>query len=155
MNVANTAMLVHAGPNPDFVTEDLRAVMRGEIGFASTHPRYGSVVLSPRGGAAIELSVPGAAEFPRIDPRRTGQRHRKTFALSGSGSEDGWPFRRVASIDPEQGAIDGWTYPRDQIPEEHVFVPRGEAEGDGWQVGVLSQGSVQHAFATFARSWRR
>ena len=84
---------------------------------------------------ARELSVPGAAEFPRIDPRRTGQRHRKTFALSGSGSEDSWPFRRVASIDPEQGAIDGWTYPRDQIPEEHVFVPRGEAEGDGWLIG--------------------
>ena len=122
-------------PNPNFVTEDLRAVMRGEIRFPSTHPRYRSVVLSPGGGAAIELSVPGAAEFPRIDPRRTGQRHRKTFALSGSGSEDGWPFRRVASIDPEQGAIDGWTYPRDQIPEEHVFVPRGEAEGYGWLIG--------------------
>ena len=122
-------------PNPDFVTEDLRAVMRGEIRFPSKHPRYGSVVLSPGGGAAIELSVPGVAEFPRIDPRRTGQRHRKTFALSGSGSEDGWPFRRVASIDPEQGTIDGWTYPRDQIPEEHVFVPRGEAEGDGWLIG--------------------
>ena len=61
--------------------------------------------------------------------------HRKTFALSGSGSEDGWPFRRVAGIDPEQGAIDGWTYPRDQIPEEHVFVPCGEDEGDGWLIG--------------------
>ena len=115
--------------------EDLRAVMRGEIRFASKHPRYRSVVLSPGGGAAMEISLPGVAEYPRIDPRRTGQRHRKTFALSGSGSEDGWPFRRVASIDPEQGAIDGWTYPRDQIPEEHVFVPRGEAEGDGWLIG--------------------
>ena len=51
-------------PNPDFVTEDLRVVMRGEIRFPSTHPRYGSVVLSPRGGAAIELSVPGALRIP-------------------------------------------------------------------------------------------
>ena len=33
------------------------------------------------------------------------------------------------------GAIDGWSYPRHLIPEEHVFVPRGEEEGDGWLVG--------------------
>ena len=31
--------------------------------------------------------------------------------------------------------VDDWSYPRHLIPEEHVFVPRGEADGDGWLVG--------------------
>ena len=31
--------------------------------------------------------------------------------------------------------MDGWSYPRRAIPEEHVFVPRGAADGDGWLLG--------------------
>ena len=122
-------------PDPAFVTEDLRGVMRGEWRFPSVHPGYRRVVLKPDGAAGIDQAAPGAAEFPRIDPRRTGRRHRKVFALTGDGTGEGWPLRRIACLDPERGAIDGWSYPRHRIPEEHVFVPRSEAEGDGWLVG--------------------
>ena len=74
------------------------------------------------------------ADFPRIDPRRTGLRHRALFALTGA-QDGGWPLSQIDRIDPDQGVVDGWSYPRHLIPEEHVFVPRGEADGDGWLVG--------------------
>ena len=40
------------------------------------------------------------------------------FALTGS--ERDWPLRRISCLDPERGAVDGWSYPRHRIPEEHV-----------------------------------
>ena len=122
-------------PGPEFVTRDLRAVMRGEGRFSSAHPSYRQVVLGPDGAAGIEPPVPGAAEFPRIDSRRTGRRHGMVFALAGGGEGGRWPFSRVVRFAPGDGEVDGWTFPGHRIPEEHVFVPRGEAEGDGWLVG--------------------
>ena len=121
--------------NPSFVTEDLRAVMQGDWRFPSVQPGYRRITLRPGGAATIEDAAPGVADFPRIDPRRTGQRHRAVYALTGERGRDGWPFSRIARLDPEQGALDGWSYPHHLIPEEHVFVPRGEREGDGWLVG--------------------
>ena len=122
-------------PDPAFVTEDLRAVMRGEWRFSSAHPRYCRIVLRPNGTAEVDHTAPGVAEFPRIDERRTGIRHRMTFAVTGSGAEGDWPFSRVSRLELDTGTIDAWSYPRHQIAEEHVFVPRSEAEGDGWLVG--------------------
>ena len=122
-------------PDPGFVTGDLRAVMQGGLGFHAPQPRYRSAVLRPGGTAGIEDAAPGVAEFPRIDPRRTGRRHRALFALTGDGAEDGWPLRSVARIDPERGIVDLWGYPRHQIPEEHVFAARGGGEGEGWLIG--------------------
>ena len=121
--------------DPAFVTDDLRAVMQGDWGFPSAQPGYHRVVLRPGGAATIEPAAPGVAEFPRIDPRRTGQRHRAVFALTGDANEGGWPLGRIARLDPEEGAGDGWSYPRHLIPEEHVFVPRGADEGEGWLLG--------------------
>ena len=122
-------------PDARFVTEDMRAVMRGALGFPSAHPRYRTVALHRDGRATIGDGAPGVAEFPRIDSRFTGLRHRSVFALAGSGAGTGWPLRSVARIEPERGVSVSWAYPRHQIPEEHVFVARGSAEGDGWLLG--------------------
>ena len=116
--------------------------MRGELGFPSTHPGYRRAVLKPGGAAEIDDVEPGTAEFPRIDPRRTGRQHHTVFALTGS--EGDWPLRRVSCLDPERGAVDGWSYPRRRIPEEHVFVPRREAEGDGWLIGPFLDVRPRH-----------
>ena len=120
--------------DPMFAIHDLRAVMQGDWGFPSTHPRYHRMVLRPGGAATVEQVAPAVTDFPRIDPRRTGLRHRALFALTGT-EDGGWPLSRIDRIDPDQGPIEGWSYPRHLIPEEHVFVPRGDAEGDGWLVG--------------------
>ena len=122
-------------PDPEFVTNDFRAVMRGEWRFTSVPPSYRHVVLKPNGAAEIEQVEPGAAEFPRIDQRRTGVRHRVVFALTGGGAEGDWPLRRVARIEPGTGTLVAWSYPAHQIPEEHLLVPRGDTEGDGWLLG--------------------
>ena len=120
-------------PDPEFVTRDLRLAMRGETGFPSPHPAYRRIVLRADGRAALDHDEPGVAEFPRIDPRLTGRRHEMTFALAGDGKAGGWPFRRIVRLEPD--AADGWEWPPGQLPEEHVFVPRGAGEGEGWLLG--------------------
>ncbi len=122
-------------PDPGFVTNDLRAVMCGAREFGSTHPAYHHVVLRPGGRAEIERMAPGVAEFPVIDLRQTGSRHRAVFALAGDGAAGDWPLRRIVRFDPANGLLDGWSYPADHLPEEHVFVPRGDREGEGWLIG--------------------
>ena len=124
-------------PDPEFVLNEFRAVMRGEWRFSSTFPSYRQVVLRANGVAEIEQVEQDATEFPRIDQRRTGLRHRMIFALTGSGTEGDWPFQGVARLESDSGTVDSWSYPGHQIPEEHVFVPRGEAEGDGWLLGTF------------------
>ena len=131
--------------DPDFVVRDLRAPMHGAWSFRSAQPRYRRIVLPARGTARIEDAAPGTADFPRIDPRWVGRRHRRVFALHGpdAGRPDsdapsahgGWMLQAIASMHPDGGVIDRWAYPPQRIPEEHVFVPRGTAEGDGWLLG--------------------
>ena len=120
--------------DPMFAIRDLRAVMEGDWRFPSAHPHYHRMVLRPGGAATVEQVAPRVADFPRIDPRRTGLRHRALFALTGA-EVGGWPLSRIDRIDPDRGPVDGWSYPHHLIPEEHVFVPLGEAESDGWLVG--------------------
>ncbi len=120
--------------NPMFAVHDLRAVMAGDWRFPSAQPHYSRMVLRPGGAATVEPVSRAVADFPRIDQRRTGLRHRALFAPTGPG-DGGWPLSRIDRIDPDRGAVDGWSYPRHVIPEEHVFVPRGGTEGDGWLVG--------------------
>ena len=127
-------------PDPHFLTLDLRAPMRGAWRFPSTHPRYRRVTLGPGGDARIEDATPGTTDFPRVDPRRVGVRHGMVFALNGadpSGGDDtsNWALNAVARVHPDGGDADRWPCPPHQIPEEHVFVPRGAAEGDGWLLG--------------------
>ena len=122
-------------PNPEFVTNDSRAVMRGEWRFTSSTPSYRHVVLRPNGAAEIDQVESGAFEFPRIDRRRTSLRHSVVFGLSGGGAEGDWPLRRVARIEHGTGTLVAWSYPAHQIPEEHLLIPRGDAEGRGWLLG--------------------
>jgi hypothetical protein len=71
--------------------------MQGDWSFPSAHPRYSRMVLRPGGAATVEQADTAAADFPRIDPRRTGLRHRALFALTGSG-DGGWPLSRIDRI---------------------------------------------------------
>jgi carotenoid cleavage dioxygenase-like enzyme len=80
-------------------------------------------------GRAEVATLPGAGEFPRVDPRRVGLRHRYTYGTGAGG---------VARWDWERGLQEGFDHGR-AWSEEPVFVPRpgGSAEDDGWLVHTV------------------
>ena len=83
-----------------------------------------------RAGGAARRGFPTHRPAPHRAPAPRPLRAHRSI------EDGGWPLSRVDRIDPDiRCVVDGWSYPRHLIPEEHVFVPRGEADGDGWLVG--------------------
>jgi carotenoid cleavage dioxygenase len=87
----------------------------------------------------IELGS-DTVEFPRVDPRVVGRRHRVVFcpAALSAGHEDRFGFDAVLRLDRESGRRDSFVFGPEAVVEEQVFVPRpGSArEGDGWLIGA-------------------
>lgn len=124
--------------DPSLMFETLRYVMRGETR-AGSQGRHVAVTIPPRGEAKL-TAFNGAVEFPRVDPRHIGRRHRYAF-LVGGGREAGagLGLSSVLRRDLESGAVARYDYGSGMTAEEHVFVPRpGQAEeGDGWVIGTV------------------
>ncbi|MEK8032129.1 carotenoid oxygenase family protein [Ideonella sp. DXS29W] len=91
-------------------------------------------------------------EFPRVDPRVVGQRHRQVFypAALTPGHEKRFGHDSVLRLDRESGQRDAFTFGPEAVVEEHVFVPRpGSArEGEGWLVGAGYDLRWRSSFAT-------
>ncbi|QJR14545.1 carotenoid oxygenase family protein [Usitatibacter palustris] len=89
------------------------------------------------GKARLEMRT-GNCEFPAVDPRIVGRRHRQLF-MPGSVRNDGYSgFDYVMRLDPETGKEDRYVFEAGVSLEEHIVVPRPGSckEGDGWLVGV-------------------
>jgi carotenoid cleavage dioxygenase-like enzyme len=73
-----------------------------------------------------------AGEFPRIDDRRSGLRHR--FGAIAGRSYSGAGLDSLVWLDLMQGGRSRFTLPEGDGFSEPVFVPRREdaEEGDGW-----------------------
>jgi all-trans-8'-apo-beta-carotenal 15,15'-oxygenase len=98
---------------------------------ASTTPTARPTLFTLHADGRSELAThDGTGEFPRIDPRRVGLRHRFT-----SGVVDGG----VARWDWEKGGVDTFSYGAGTWSEEPVFAPRPGAtdESDGWLVATV------------------
>jgi carotenoid cleavage dioxygenase-like enzyme len=67
-------------------------------------------------------------EFPRLDERRLGARHRYGYAVN-----DGGVFR----YDADTGAVDQWAPAPGCVPSEAVFVAAGDAEDEGWLLSYV------------------
>ena len=67
-------------------------------------------------------------EFPRIDERFAGRPHRHGFFTT---------FDAICHRNEATGAETLFRLPDGDSASEPVFVPRGEAEGDGWLLAVL------------------
>lgn len=82
--------------------------------------------------------LPG--EFPRIDDRRAGLRHR--FGALAARSHTGAGFDSIAWLDLAAGRRTVFTLPAGDGFSEPVFVPRSDeaAEGDGWLLAVAWRG---------------
>ena len=100
------------------------------------------ISLYPDGRAQAD-AMDGAGEFPRIDPRRVGERHRYTYSVTGSG---------LARWDWRSGRSESFVYGGHYWAEEPVFVPRRAegSEADGWLVATaLNSQTAKTELAVF------
>ena len=108
----------------------------------------GHQVTDPFGGRLARWAIPldGASdtfhveplddvrgEFPRIDDRRAGLSHRYGWM---AGSSDGRVLDSIVQRDGITGQVQFWSALNGDAMSEPVFVPRGDAEGDGWLLVV-------------------
>jgi carotenoid cleavage dioxygenase len=126
---------VHAA-TPDALYGTDRALMRGQM---SQRPEYhiATARLDPARGQASQELLTMQAEFPRIDPRLTGRRHRHLLhATQSLPTHPG--FSAVARTAVETGRTDIYSYGADHLVEEHLFIPEpGTAPGGaGWVLGT-------------------
>ena len=126
------------------VTTSLRELMRGQIR-PSPGARLTQVRLNLRTGRAEQFSTDHVAEFPKIDSRRTAQRHRALFMVAHTApSSDGGPqalhgFDTVMRVDIDSGQTEQYRFGHRTLVEEHVFVPASASarEGEGWLIGTV------------------
>lgn len=99
--------------------------------------------LTSEGAMRREVLDDLAAEFPRIDERWAGRRHRYGFYSCHAtsrlrGDAESVLFDSLARFDFETGQRSLYTLPQGDVVSEPVFVPRTEdaREGDGWLLAV-------------------
>jgi carotenoid cleavage dioxygenase len=133
--------------NADSVFTTNREVMRGRR-VKSTSPHLTVATLNLGTGRATQTALAQDAEFPRIDPRRVGLRHRHVVHATQSRLE--LPgFGAVARTDVETGRSQRFGYGPQAVVEEHVFVPDGARPG--WVLGtVLDFGRQKTVLSCFA-----
>ncbi len=130
--------------DPSLMYDAFKSVMRGDpptnlslsdlVQFRiDTRARKGTVV--PFKNELI------ACEFPRIDQRRSTMQHEWVTMLGSNSQSPALKFgllNSVVRINTTSGAVNGFTYPDQEIPEEHLFIPNpnGNRETDGWLLGT-------------------
>lgn len=115
------------------VLTDTREVMRARL-TGKPGPNLTVVKLNLRTGKATQTDLGIEAEFPRIDHRRVGMRHRRVVhAAKPNGGLPMWSA--IASTDVESGASQSFSYGPQAIVEEHVVVPDGQRPG--WVIGTV------------------
>jgi carotenoid cleavage dioxygenase-like enzyme len=83
-----------------------------------------------------------AGEFPRIDERRAGLAYRHGwFAAKAEVGGGEVLLDSVAHVDHRTGTRSVHTLPPGDVISEPVFVPRSEAEGDGWLLATVYRGA--------------
>lgn len=129
------------------VLTDTREVMRARLA-GSAGPVLTVARLDLRTGQATQASLGVEAEFPRIDPRRVGLRHRQV--VHATSTQGGLPlWGAIATTNVETGASQRYRYGRHTIVEEHVWVP--DARGPGWVLGTaLDYARKQTLLSCFA-----
>lgn len=111
---------------------DTRELMRGRTG-GTPGPTLTVMKLHLRSGQATQDDLGIEAEFPVIDPRHVGRRHRQVFHVTGA--KGGVPLWNAISVTHvETGASQRFSHGPHTLMEEHLFVPDGR--GPGWLLGT-------------------
>ena len=133
---------------PAIMTETFREVMRGnEIEAAGA--KFMSLTIDPTRDNFAQDEITGLnnSEFPRIDQRLQGVRHRYSYTMQSTRLALGRGFDRVNRIDHKTGNIQAFQYSDTEMAEEHLFVhrPGSSKEGDGWLLGTSLDVAKQHS----------
>ena len=127
-------------PDASIMFGEQSQVMWGRWEGGSPAPEAVSLAVDLESGRVRSEPRGLAAEFPCIDRRRTGRRHRYVVSLAQlPGEPAAHPLlNAVARQDVETGLAQTWRYPASLIPEEHLFVPAGgdAPEGEGHVLGT-------------------
>ncbi|MFM9926342.1 carotenoid oxygenase family protein [Variovorax sp. H27-G14] len=134
--------------NADAVFTTNREVMRARRVRSGADPHLSVATLNLGTGEATQSVLAHEAEFPRIDARRVGLRHR--HVVHATQIRDALPgFGAVARTDVETGRSQRFIYGAQAMVEEHVFVPDGS--NPGWVLGtVLDFGRQKTVLSCFA-----
>lgn len=148
---------VEAPPLPEFQSR-ITALMSGR--HAASIPSQPRVLRLPLGAAS---GVGGAAgrtpvlqrrdesvEFPVVDPRVVGQRHRWVYYPTRVKDPRRWGFDAVMRLDLETGARQRFGFDDEVLLEEQLLVPRPgtSREGQGWLLGLGYDVRRQRSFAS-------
>jgi len=124
-----------------------REVMRAPR-VKTTEPHLTVATLNLSTGRATQTALAQEAEFPRIDPRRVGLRHRQVVHATQI-RRDLPGFGAIARTDVETGRSQRFSYGAQAMVEEHVFVPDGPRPG--WVLGTAFDfGRQQTVLSCFA-----
>lgn len=118
------------------VQNNARQLLRGELGEDSP-TKLTQAVLRKDGRAEI-LSVRDELsdhEFPQFNPNFIGQRARYLYTVGSS--QAGRPGQSaIVKHDLDTGDVDRFDYGAKALVEEHIFVPNGTGEDEGWLIGT-------------------
>lgn len=100
-------------------------------------------------GGAVDRKVidPTNQEFPRYDERKTCNDYRYVYCMAADDSDKTPGLindTRLFKHDLETGDREIHDFGAKRHPGEFVFVPRGEAEDDGWLVGLVVDMNDDH-----------
>jgi carotenoid cleavage dioxygenase len=92
-------------------------------------------ILDPSKGSVVETALDDRAiEFPRVDERLTGLRHRFGYAVANPGGGVNQPATELVKYDLETGRSETHDFGPGRVPSEGVFAPAstGSGEDEGW-----------------------
>jgi all-trans-8'-apo-beta-carotenal 15,15'-oxygenase len=144
-DTADGQVMLSAVASPDlwFLNEGAVALMQARTQARNPHTGGSGTVLLTldlRSGRATSRSLPGEVEFPRVDPRRIGERTR--WLVQGAA----WAAQRrdhallhgVSLTNIDSGRVNRFDYGAMAIAEEHILVPKPGQGGelDAWLLGT-------------------
>lgn len=131
--------------NPGLMFDAFSSVMRGEVPATVTPSNLVKFRVDPAKQQANSEAIfngPLVADFPTMDTRVTGIRHHwvNTVTVSDSNStlSKVGLFDSILRLNVDNGEHYQFSYPKGEIPEEHLFVPKPKTndESDGWLLGT-------------------
>ena len=135
--------------NPSTMTRSFKSIMSGQASEGAP-PQLYQYSVNTRNQSATERMIGETGvqyEFPAINPQRSCIKHSQITLLSGTTGHYAkhGEFNEVRQVDLARQTTEFHRYPEDQIPEEHIFVPRPNSsdEGDGWVIGTTHNWRAQ------------